>query len=89
MKEAFRESFENCLPTKFSSILEVLKVLLSSLFTEVKFRTEDFFRARKACRMKVFAFCGANLRADLLLKSSPFSALLFQQSVVDIVLAEL
>jgi len=87
-KETFGEKFEDCIPAKFSSLTEVLKVLSSSLFTEVKFRMEDFFRARKACRMRVFSSCRANLRADLV-KFSPFSALLFQQSVVDIVLAEL
>jgi len=89
MKETFGERFEDCLPTKFLSLMEVLKVVSSSLFTEVKFLTKDFFRARKACRMKIFSSCGANLRADLLLKSSPFSAHAVPQSVIDTVLAEL
>jgi len=33
--------------------------------------------------------CASNLRADLLLKLPPFSALLFEQGVVDTILAEL
>jgi len=89
MQETFGNKFGEDIPTDFTNLIEVLKVLVAALFTELKTRTEDFFRARKACRVRSFISCGSNLRADLLLKSSPFSVLLFQQSVVDTILAEL
>jgi len=89
MEETFGNKFGEEIPTEFTSLAEILKVLFASLFTEIKTCTEDFFRARKACRVKSFTSCGFNLKADLLLKSSPFSVLLFQQSVVDTILAEL
>jgi len=66
-----------------------LAVLAASLLSSVKDRTEEFFKARKACRDRVFMGCSVNLRADLLLKSSPFSTQLFKQSVVDTILSEL
>lgn len=66
--------------TVFVSHIEVFKVLISSLFMEVKLETKDLFKVKKACHDKVFTSCATNLRADLLLKSSPFSVLLFQQS---------
>jgi len=89
MKETFGGKFGDSVPSEFTNLSEVPRVLGSSLCTEVKNKTEDFFRARKACRVKVFSSCGANLSANLLMKASPFSILLFQQSVVDTVLAEL
>jgi len=89
MKETFGKKFSESVPSDFTSLSEVLRVLGASLFREVKMRTEDFFRARKACRVKVFSSFGTNLRADLLMKSFPFSVLAFLQSVVDTVLAEL
>ena len=89
MGGVFSDKFGDEVPIEFTGLSEVLKVLISSLFAEVKTRTEDFFKARKACRARAFVSCPSHLRADLLLKSSPFSVLLFQQSVVDTVLAEL
>jgi len=89
LEETYEKRFGDGASTEFVSHIEVLRVLVAFLFSEVKTRTEDFFRARKARRNKVFVSCAANLRADHLLKSSPFSVLLFQQSVVDTILAEL
>jgi len=89
MKETFKKRFGDEVPTEFAGLAEVLKVLAASLFSEVKSQTEDFFRARKACRTRAFVSCCSKLRADLLLKSSSFSVLLFQQSVINTILAEL
>jgi len=59
------------------------------LFAEVTNLIEDFFKARKAWRDKVFSACPSNLRADLLLRSSPLSPLLLEQSGVDTILTQL
>jgi len=89
MEETFRKRCGDEGPTEFAGLAEVLKVLAASLFSEVKSWTKDFFRARKDCRTRVFVSCSSNLRVDLLLKFYPFSVLLFQQSVVDTIVAEL
>jgi len=59
------------------------------LLTEVRLKTEQIFKTRKACPDKVFTACSPNSRAYLLLKSFPFLALLFEQSVIDTILAKL
>ena len=86
---ALEQNFPQGLSALFVANMDSLKVLTTSWLSEVKHRTEDFFRARQACREKVFASCALNLRSDLLLRSSPFSVQLFDQGVVDTILAEL
>jgi len=89
LEASYEEKFLAEIPAKFVDHIEALRVLTSLLLTEVRLRTEEFFKTRKACPGKVFTACSSNFRADLLLKSTPFSALLFEQSVVDTILAEL
>ncbi|EJW94879.1 hypothetical protein EVA_17013, partial [gut metagenome] len=89
LKSSLSTQFGENIPSAFVDHFKALNVLESSLLSSVRDRTEDFFKARKACRDKVFTVCSANLRADLLLKSSPFSTQLFEQCVVDTILSEL
>jgi len=88
-KSSLSAQFGDNIPSAFVGHFKSLNILESSLLSSVRDRTEEFFKARKACREKVFAGCTANLRADLLLKSSPFSSQLFEQGVVDTILSEL
>jgi len=89
LKTSLTVQFGDNIPSTFVDHCNSLSVLAASLLSSVKDRTQEFFKARKACRDRVFTGCSANLRADLLLKSSPFSAQLFEQSVVDTILSKL
>jgi len=88
-KTSLTVQFGNNIPSTFMDHRNSLAVLAASLLSSVKDRTEEFFKARKACRDRIFTGCSANLCADLLLKSFPFSTQLFEQSVVDTILSEL
>jgi len=87
--QASYEKYGKEIPYDFCDHIEATRVIGSFLFVEVKNWTEDFFRTRKACSNKVFTSCASNQRADMLRKFSPFSALLFEQGVIDTILVEL
>jgi len=89
MQASYHMQSGNEIPDIFVDHLESTKGIVSSLFTNFKYRTENFFKARKACRDKNFMSCPNNLRTDLLLKSSPFFILLFEQGVINTLLTEL
>jgi len=63
LEASYKDKFLTEIPADFVNHIEASRVLSSSLLTEVRLRTEEFFKTRKACHDKVFTACSLNLRA--------------------------